>query len=71
MNQTSLVKVPSSFDIGLGSEGQVKWDPIKFDSSNMIELSNDINEATWIDHNSSLTFDYFTTNDDSLEYLGT
>ena len=56
--------------IGLGSDGKFKqkWDPIKFVKlSNVIELSNDIDEGAWIDHNSPLAFDYFSTNNDILE----
>ena len=35
----------------------------------MIELSNDIDEDTWIDNTLSLAFDYFSTDDDLIEYL--
>jgi len=54
----------------LGNEGQVKWAPIQFESSNITMLSNDINENIWTDHNFPLAFKFLTTDDDILEYLG-
>ena len=36
----------------------------------MIELSNDIDEDTWIDNTIPLEFDCFSIDDDILEYLG-
>ena len=64
--------MPSFFEIGLGSEGKVKqkWDLIKFESFNIIKLSNNIDEDIWIDLILPLAFDYFTPNDDIVEYLG-
>ena len=37
----------------------------------MVELSDDIDRDAWIDNSIPLEFDYFSTNDDLLEYLGT
>lgn len=70
MDQPSPIDVPSPFDTYLSSERQVKWDPIKYELSNVIELSNNIDENIWIDHRFPLAFDYFTNDDDILEYLG-
>lgn len=59
--------------ISLGSDGKTKqiYDPIKLIKvSNIVELSNDIDENTWIDHIISFAFDCFITNDDLHQYLG-
>lgn len=59
--------------ISLGSNGQptTKWGPIKFvKACNLVELSADIDEDIWIDHSLHLAFDYFSTDDNLLEYLG-
>lgn len=36
----------------------------------MVEFSDDIDEEIWIDHSLPLAFDYFSIDDDFLEYLG-
>jgi len=36
----------------------------------MIELYDDIDEDLWIDDTIPLEFDYFSTYDDLLEYMG-
>lgn len=59
--------------IGLGSDGQIKQkqDSIKFvKACNLVELSDNIDIDTWIYNTIPIEFDYFSTNDDLLEYFG-
>jgi len=45
--------------------------PIKFvKECNLIELSDDIGGDLWIDNTIPLEFDYFSTDNDILKYLG-
>lgn len=36
----------------------------------MVELSDDIDENTWINHTLPLAFDYFSIDNDIIEHLG-